>query len=132
MQPYPDFAQFEGSVDTWIDDLQIDTAVNGATRARGFFTTRKREFTLKHRIDAVQRNTLATFYDANRFEAITLIWHGAITPYDDPDLGVIGGYTLQGYFVDDEPTFDCIFAEPPKFEFIGAGWTDVTVKLREV
>lgn len=74
MATYPSFGQLVGSTAEWVDDLQIDRAVNGSAKVRAFYTAKKRRFVLKHVLSKADVGTLQTFYDTNRLAANTLTW----------------------------------------------------------
>jgi len=107
MAAYPSHAQLIGSTEEWVDDVVLDRSVSGTVKARGFFTAKKRRFSVRHVLGATDRGTFQTFYNANRLLAVTFTWTG------------------------DGVTYTCLIEGPPRYVYIGNGWTDVDVKLIE-
>jgi hypothetical protein len=105
MASYGTWQQLAGSTEEWIDDIAIDRAANGATKARAFFTAKKRRFTLKHLMDATDRGALQTFYDSYRTAANTFTWSG------------------------DGASYTVLFESAPTISHLGSRWSEVTVRL---
>lgn len=76
MATYPAFPQLADSVEEWIDDIVVDRASNGGTKARSFFTTKKRRFVVRHILGATDASTLQTFYDTYKTAANSFYWEG--------------------------------------------------------
>lgn len=84
MATYPTFDQLATSTERFVDDLTLDRATNGAVKARAFYSTRKREWTIKHLLTAAQltgTGSLLEFYDANRLSANSFVWQRDDTAY---------------------------------------------------
>ena len=107
MAAYPSLAQLVGSTEEWVDDVEVDRAVGGSTKARSFFPAKKRRFTIKHVLTAADRSTLQTFYNTNRALAVTLTWTG------------------------DSQAYTCLFEQAPRLDYIGGGLAKVEVRLVE-
>lgn len=79
MATYPTFACGTGlaSVETTLDDLQIDRASNGVPRLRAYYTAPKKAFSLVHpSATNAEKSALLTFYNTNRLITFNLIWAG--------------------------------------------------------
>lgn len=75
MPTYPLTKFAEGSKITYKDDIAIDRAENGTTKARAYYATRKREFLAKHVYATLSdKNSIESFYDSNRLLSVTLNW----------------------------------------------------------
>ena len=75
LDAYPAFNQLLDSSCGFLDDLVLDRAVNGAGRARSFYTTKKRAFDLRHKLTPSEFAQLVAFYDANKLFRVTLNWN---------------------------------------------------------
>lgn len=107
MATYPSLAQLVGSTAEWVDDLQVDRAVNGSAKARAFYTAKKRRFILRHILTSTDVGTLQTFYDTNRLAANSLTWSG------------------------DGVAYTVLFDGPPKVKPMGGLYSEVEVRLVE-
>ena len=107
MATYPSFGQLVGSTAEWVDDLQIDRAVNGSVKARAFYTAKKRRFVLQHLLNKADVGTLQTFYDTYRLVANTMTWAG------------------------DSVAYTVLFDGPPSVKPIGGPYSKVEVRLVE-
>lgn len=75
MAAYPTFPQLVGSFVEYVDDLQLDRASGGGVRGRAFFSGKKTNVTLKHRLSDSQLGTLTSFYDSNRTTGgVSVVW----------------------------------------------------------
>jgi len=97
----------KGSQEEWLDDIVADRTVNGSVKVRALYSAKKRRFILRHLLNATERASLQTFYDANRLLNITLVW-----PVD----GV---------------TYTCVFAKAPNLSH-GSVLSDVDVELLQI
>jgi hypothetical protein len=102
---YGTWGQLVGSTEEWVDDIVVDRAANGATKARAFFSAKKRRWTLKHLLTATEYGTLQTFYDTYRATANTFVWSG------------------------DGATYTVLFDGAPSVSHLGAMRSEVTVRL---
>lgn len=75
MASYPSFHQrLEGSVKETLDDLVLDRAMNGALKARAYYSAVKFRFTVRHILTTAELATLQTFYNTNRLLTVTFTW----------------------------------------------------------
>jgi hypothetical protein len=102
---YGTWGQLVGSTEEWIDDIQIDRAANGATKARAFYSAKKRRWTLKHLLTASELSALQSFYDTYRVSANTFVWSG------------------------DGTTYNVLFESAPTFNRLGSKFTEAQVRL---
>lgn len=110
MATYPSFPQVIGSTLQDIDDIKIEESVNGAVRARAFFTSVKRRVTLMHYLEPADVAVLKQFYRDNRLaDSIEVLWK----------------------FDCDGESINCIFEAPPQYRDDNP-LTSVTVSLREI
>lgn len=108
MANYPDFDQTTESRETWIDDIQVGRASNGAARGRALFTGRKLKLELSHVVLREDADALLTFYDTNRLQSVDVTWSG------------------------DGITRTMLFASAPSIEPIEGPWWAVTNTFEEV
>lgn len=110
MADYPSYPQWRGSVEAVIDDLTVDTAVNGNSRARRFYSGPKRRFLLRHVLNDADSDALWAFYNANVTGSVTVTW------------------------IPTGMSYDCLFEGPPQptYNIDGFGWTSFDVRLREL
>jgi hypothetical protein len=79
MATYPTFVCGTNvdSMETTLDDVQIDRASNGVPRLRAYYTAPKKAFTLVHAYaSAAEKSNLLTFYNTNRLITFSLVWAG--------------------------------------------------------
>jgi hypothetical protein len=109
MAAYPTLPLGSGSGEDWLDDLSADRSESGKVKVRAFYPTKKRRFTVRHPgLTLAQRNTLETFYNANRLLTFTFTWAA------------------------DGLTYTCVFGGPVKFDYPGRGpLGNATVTLLE-
>lgn len=94
MAAYPDFDQVIGSSREFLDDLQVDEAVDGSARSRAFFPAVKVRLRLVHKMTEAEIDTLMTFYNANRvLPSVDVQWKC------------------------DGPIYVCVFAGPPQIGY---------------
>ncbi len=80
MANYPTLPIMVGSEEEWEDDLEMDIAVNGAAKVRAFYPTKKKRFKVVHHyLTETQKNTLQTFYDANRLLVVQFLWTDSVS-----------------------------------------------------
>ena len=107
MATYPAFAQLQGSSEEVVDDIKFERAVDGSGRGRVMYSAPKRRFTVKHRLEIDDKESLITFYDTNRGTIIDFVWAG------------------------DGLTYSCAFERAPRLNWIGAE-AEIEVVLGEV
>ena len=76
MAAYPAFNIMMGSSFSVAAGAQLDTATNGASRGRTFYTTPKRRFRVTHRLNDADLATLLAFHATNADDAVTFTWLG--------------------------------------------------------
>ena len=113
MANYPSsLAQERTSREQWKDPMEIDYARSGSVKGRRAQASKKRVFTVEHRLlTNAERSTLESFYDTNRGVELNFAWN------DTPGT-----------------TYSVIFSDENGLDFKRSGndrW-DVAVKLSEV
>jgi hypothetical protein len=107
MNAYPSFPQLIGSAVNDADDLIVDTAVSGSSKARSFYANRKAHILLKHNLSDADLATLEAFYDANKLLAVAFTWQR------------------------DGSSYTCLMAGPPQKAIVSGFYSTVTVNLVE-
>ena len=104
MAAYPSLGQTTQSRESWIDDVQIERASNGAARGRALFAGRKLELQIAHVCERDDVATLLAFYDANRLLPVDVTWAGdgvtramlfSATPEVQPEGGTLWRVTSR-------------------------------------
>lgn len=108
MANYPSFGQDISSVETILDDLQVEYSSNGTLKRRILYSAPKREFSVVHTLNIVDRSTLDTFYTTNRLVSFNFTWVATGTSYT------------------------CVFKSPPQYSMLGGGFFSATVTISEV
>ena len=102
---YPSFGLQLGSSYAVAAGAQIDTATNGDSRGRSFFTTPKRKWRVAHKLSDADLTTWLAYHAAHIATEDTFDWLGA--------------------------TYTVIFASDPQVRPLGAGWHEVAIDLIE-
>ena len=110
MSTYPSLGQSKNSTEERISGISVDRATNGSIRARSYFTSIKKVFSVEHSvITTAQKLALESFYDSNKNNSFDFLW------------------------VLDNTTYVCIFTEEAlQFSIITNGYWDAKVSLAQV
>lgn len=111
MANYPSsLRQSNGSREIWYDPIELDDARSGAAKGRRLQSAKKRRFIVRHEsLTEAEKQTLETFYDANRATTFLFAWNKA------PGT-----------------TYTVIFADKEGLDWTGQGvHNSVAVELRE-
>lgn len=106
MAAYPFTTFHQDSAPTTANGREVRRATNGALRIRDLYSADKSGFDLRHRLTQAERNTLMSFYAANKDLDLTLTWDGT--------------------------AYTCRFAAAPQVLWRPGNWYEVRVQLEQV
>lgn len=108
MADYPSYGQLLSSGTDGDGAAIVDRAQDGSARARSFYPSTKRTFTVRHILTAAEVATLLTFYETNKLLAVDLAWTG-------PDAG----------------DYTCLFTARPTFRALAPDAFEAESRLIE-
>ncbi len=111
MSTYPEIRQSKNSTESFASGGVVsDRATNGAIRARSYYSSPKKLFTVIHEfVPTSVKTSLETFYNDNKNNEVYFLW------------------------LPDGVTYQCIFHEgPPQSKFIVQGYWTITVSLAQI
>lgn len=76
MAAYPNVGQTTQSRESWVDDVKLGRASNGALRGRVLFAGRKLRLTVSHIVYRAEVDDLLAFYDSHRLAGVDVTWAG--------------------------------------------------------
>jgi hypothetical protein len=73
---YPSVPQVVGSTEDRMDGTVVDRAVSGKPRLRSYYSQTWRAFTIVHDCSQSEKDSIVSFYEANKTASFYMTWQG--------------------------------------------------------